>query len=144
MTAYTPCCDDEARGNGPFVFYSLLALVILAIMAAAVVKSTGVYIGDHAIKHGTDSQEIGKCLNEKRPYMVYRHRAGHSFYLICQLPDLRWGYQVRDPKGNYKTGFVPEGNGTLKSLLDYLDKFATKFKQDLPFKITDYMPPAGQ
>ena len=102
--------------------------------------ATGIFITTLAIKvipqphaaekHGADAVAIRKACDEKDPYQVWRNKDGETFYQICQLPDKRWGIRAivkQNGKWIEKTAFVPDGDGSLQSVIKYLFNFAARY-----------------
>lgn len=84
-------------------------------------------------KHGMDAVLIRKCLNENGPWQVWHAKDGRFFFL-CQIQDGRWGFQSARKSGGVwdeLTSFVPDGDGSLSSLLRYLKRFATRYTKPL-------------
>lgn len=135
MTAYA--ASPSAPSPGRFLF-PLLALLALAAGLALWGK---IVLGDHATnRHGDEAAAIRKCLDEKGPYQAWIIKRGEekTFYLLCQLPDERWGIQLVKWSNAMRkwleiSAFVPE-SGALIEVVNYLKATgATIFKQVLPF-----------
>lgn len=94
-----------------------------------------VIIHGHAVeRHGADAKAIRECLDGKGPYHLWRANDGETFYRLCQLDDGRWGLQAIIKKGSdwhEKTAFI-RGDGSWRALMDYLQRFATRFTGSLP------------
>lgn len=105
------------------------------LAAALLVAAITVIVHAHAVqRHGTDAENIRKCLNDKGPYQVWKAMGEDTFYRICQLDDSRWGLQAILKVGEVwheKTAFIPK-DGTWKALTEYLQRFATVYKGTLP------------
>lgn len=105
----------------------LIAIVLL--MAAAVV------VHAHAVeRHGAEAEAVRKCLENKGPYQLWRSRDSNTFYRLCELDDGRWGLQAILKEGNVwheKTAFI-RGDGSWKALMEYLQRFATRYTGSLP------------
>ena len=93
----------------------------------------------HAVeKHGSDALAIRKCLNDKGGAdQIWRSLDKKTFYLWCHLPDGRWGFMaiVQDAIDRFwyeSTSFV-KGDGTMGTLLKYLEKFGTRFNGPYPW-----------
>jgi hypothetical protein len=93
----------------------------------------------HAVdKHGSDALAIRKCLNDKGGAdEIWRSFDKKTFYLWCHLPDGRWGFMaiVQDAIDRlwYEgTSFV-KGDGTMGTLLKYMEKFGTRFTGPYPW-----------
>ena len=69
----------------------LKKLLILCFVIAMLVTCT------HAvIKHGIDAELVRKCMDEQGPFAKWVKLDGRVIWL-CQLPDGRYGIQIRDP-----------------------------------------------
>ena len=94
----------------------------------------------HALeKHGSDALAIRKCLNDKGGAdEIWRSFDKKTFYLWCHLPDDRWGFMaivqdVIDKLWYESTSFV-KGDGTMATLLRYMEKFGTRFNGPYPWQ----------
>lgn len=125
MTAIT-----GSRGSGSFIMILLAAALLISLLLFA---WGGIIEGVHAEKHGADAAAVRRCMDSNGPEMIFKHKHDSIFYLLCHLNDGRWGLQVVAKNGHEKTSFVP-GDGSLRSVLDYLGKFATKFTGKMPWK----------
>jgi len=91
----------------------------------------------HAFKrHDADALAVRQCLNDKGGAdEIWRSFSKDRFYLICGLPDDRWGFQIiqKDLSGRWHevTAFIRE-NPTLSALRDYLRGFGSKFNGPYP------------
>jgi len=107
-----------------------LIAVILLLMATSVIV-----VHDHAVeRHGADAKAIRECLDNKGPYQLWRARDSETFYRLCQLDDGQWGLQAIIKEGgawHEKTAFI-RGDGSWKALMDYLQRFATRYTGALP------------
>ena len=94
----------------------------------------------HAVeKHGSDALAIRKCLNDKGGAdEIWRSFDKKTFYLWCHLPDGRWGFMaiVQDAIDRlwYESTSFVKGDGTMGTLLKYLEKFGTKFNGPYPWQ----------
>lgn len=89
-------------------------------------------------EHPVDAALVRKCLHDKMGAdEVWRHDNGEKFYLLCRLPDGRWGFQAiyRDARGIWReiTAFV-KGDGSRQILEKYLSQFSTKFNGPYPWQ----------
>lgn len=107
----------------PLIF---LMAIILAVATFVAAKP-----GTHANKH-SEADDIRSCLSKNGPSMVYKAINDPTWYLVCQLSDTKWGIQAVTKNGYEKTAFSP-GDGSFDALKSYLDKFATRWKQNLPW-----------
>ncbi len=111
------------------MFIALATAILITVLAIKVIPQP------HAAeKHGSDAVAIRKACDDKDPYQVWRNKDGKTFYQICQLPDERWGIRAivkQDGKWIEKTAFVPDGDGSLQSVLKYLSNFATHYSNVL-------------
>jgi hypothetical protein len=137
--------------------FSVLAgfIVVLAIVAffalttyrgtqsstiAAVKPIPQIQYQPHAVeKHGSDALAIRKCLNDKGGAdEIWRSFDQKTFYLWCHLPDGRWGFMaiVQDAIDRlwYESTSFVKGDGTMETLLKYLEKFGTKFNGPYPWQ----------
>jgi hypothetical protein len=105
------------------------------ILAAALLAAASVVVHSHAVsRHGADAEAIRKCLDNNGPYQTWRSFDGDTFYRLCRLEDERWGLQaITKEAGEWheKTAFI-RGDGSWKSLLEYLHKLGTRFTGPLP------------
>jgi hypothetical protein len=94
----------------------------------------------HAVKrHGSDALAIRKCLNDKggadESWQSFDKK---TFYLWCHLPDDRWGFMaiVQDAidKLWYESTSFVKGDGTMGTLLRYMEKFGAKFNGPYPWQ----------
>jgi hypothetical protein len=94
----------------------------------------------HAVeRHGSDALAIRKCLNDKGGAdEIWRSFDKKTFYLLCHLPDDRWGFMaiVQDAVDRlwYESTSFVKGDGTASALLKYLEKFGTKFHGPYPWQ----------
>lgn len=111
-----------------------LKLFFFAIILAVIAGAFGVTLNSHAVdRHGQDAVAIRRCLDNKfRPDIVFKNKSDAVWYLLCQLEDSRWGLQAVTKDGSEKTAFVP-GDGSLRTVMDYLSKFATRWTKALPW-----------
>jgi len=111
-----------------FPFWFIVTLFLLLATAVVVVQS-------HAVKrHGSEAEAIRKCLDNNGPFQIWRALDGETFYRLCQLDDEQWGLQAITKEGNTwyeKTAFI-RGDGSWKALMEYLQRFATRFTGTLP------------
>lgn len=105
------------------------------LIAAAILLAAVIIVQAHAVqRHGADAEAIRKCLDNKGPQQLWRARDGATFYRLCQLDDGRWGLQSIVKEGEVwyeKTAFI-RGDGSWKALMDYLQRFATRYTGTLP------------
>ena len=93
----------------------------------------------HAVeKHGSDALAIRKCLNDKGGAdEIWRSFDNKTFYLWCHLPDGRWGFMaiVQDTIDRlwYESTSFVKGDGTMGTLVKYLEKFGTRFNGPYPW-----------
>ena len=94
----------------------------------------------HAVeKHGSDALAIRECLNDKGGAdQIWRSLDKKTFYLWCHLPDGRWGFMaiVQDAIDRlwYESTSFVKGDGTMGTLLKYLEKFGTRFNGPYPWQ----------
>ena len=94
----------------------------------------------HAVeKHGSDALAIRKCLNDKGGAdEIWRSFDKKTFYLWCHFPDGRWGVMaiVQDSIDRlcYESTSFVKGDGTMGTLLKYMEKFGTKFNGPHPWQ----------
>ena len=93
----------------------------------------------HAVeKHGSDALAIRKCLNDKGgAEEIWRGFDKKTFYLWCHLPDDRWGFMaiVQDTIDRlwYESTSFVKGDGTMGTLVKYLEKFGSRFNGPYPW-----------
>lgn len=119
-----------------FAFVIGLALVFNAALAGTAPEerlslALGVMEMPHAEKH-IEAPAIRQCLDRNGPYMIMKHKFMPTWYLICQINPDTWGFQAVDRDGIEKTAFSP-GMGSYREVMDYLARFATRFKGGLPW-----------
>ncbi len=88
-------------------------------------------------EHPVDAALIRKCLGDKKGAdVIWRHANHEKFYLLCHLPDGRWGFQAiyRDAKGIWReiTAFI-KGDGSRQIMEKYLSQFSAKFNGPYPW-----------
>lgn len=94
----------------------------------------------HAVeKHGSDALAIRKCLNDKGGAdEIWRSFDKKTYYLWCHLPEDRWGFMaiVQDAIDRlwYESTSFVKGDGTMGSLLKYLEKFGSRFNGPYPWQ----------
>ena len=94
----------------------------------------------HAVeKHGSDALAIRECLNDKGGAdEIWRSFDKKTFYLWCQLPDARWGFMaiVQDAIDRlwYESTSFIKGDGTMPTLIRYMEKFGTRFNGPYPWQ----------
>jgi len=144
---------QEQKHNKPAVLAGfLLVLAVVACFAlasyggtlpstiAAVKPIPEIKYQPHAVeKHGSDALAIRKCLNDKGGAdEIWRTFDNKTYYLWCHLPDGRWGFMaiVQDAidKLWYESTSFVKGDGTMGTLLRYLEKFGTKFNGPYPWQ----------
>lgn len=121
----------------------LIALTILwnerSSTVAAVKPIPQIQYQPHALeKHGSDALAIRKCLNDKGGAdQIWRSFDKKTFYLWCHLPDGRWGFMaiVRDAIDRlwYESTSFVKGDGSMDTLIQYLQKFGTRFNGPYPW-----------
>ena len=93
----------------------------------------------HAVeKHGSDALAIRKCLNDRGGAdQIWRSFDKNTFYLWCHLPDGRWGFMaiVQDAIDRlwYESTSFVKGDGTIGTLLKYMENFGTRFNGHYPW-----------
>jgi hypothetical protein len=131
-----------AQIAGPIIADAFAEVAIASNSQPALVvkQSTSVKYGEavHALVKHAEATLITKCLNDQGPAMKFKHKyAKNTFYLMCQLPDTRWGFGEYLDNGTKEptpiTQFV-RGSGARNEVENYLLKFATKFKGPLPWE----------
>jgi hypothetical protein len=69
---------------------------------------------------------------------IWRSLDKKTFYLWCHLPDGRWGFMaiVQDAIDRlwYESTSFVKGDGTMGTLLKYLEKFGTRFNGPYPWQ----------
>lgn len=74
---------------------SLPPALPLLLLMGIVVTMAAVVLGSHAVaRHPDDAPLIRQCLNENGPYQVWASKDRSRFFKVCQLPDMRWGFQI--------------------------------------------------
>ena len=128
MTARTTTYPTQRSSGGLLILLLLAALAGILTLAAL-----GVRLGSHAVeKHGVEALTIQECLDRKGPYMVYRSFEKDRFYLICELRNRIFGFQVVDKVGEEVTAFK-RFEGTWKQTVEYLSRFGDRYKGPLPW-----------
>ena len=128
MTAATL---SMARSSAHRPGFPRAVFVVLGLLLA-VVAIVGVLSQPHAVmRHGDDAVSIRRCLDKSGPQQVWLSRDKSTWYLLCQLPDTRWGFQAvtwDKALGKFveKTAFV-RGNGSWSIVKAYLEGFATRW-----------------
>jgi hypothetical protein len=107
----------------------------LLILAAILLASITVIVHSHAVRrHGADAEAIRDCLDSNGPYQIWSSFDKDTFYRLCQLEDDRWGLQaITKDAGQWheKTAFI-RGDGSWKTLMEYLQRLGTRMKGALP------------
>ena len=139
--------EKPASKAGFILLLGILAVLILITFrnfpsstVAAVKPIPEIKYQPHAVeKHGSDALAIRKCLNDKGGAdEIWRSFDKKTFYLWCHLPDDRWGFMaiIQDTidKLWYESTSFVKGDGTMGTLLKYLEKFGTKFNGPYPWQ----------
>jgi hypothetical protein len=140
------------KHNKPAVLAGFLLLTVIAAFFALTILWNGrtstfaavkpipqIKYQPHAVeKHGSDALAIRKCLNDKGGAdQIWRSFDKKTFYLWCELPDGRWGFMaiVRDVIDRlwYESTSFVKGDGTMGTLLRYMEKFGTRFNGPYPW-----------
>lgn len=108
-----------------------LILIAIGLSIAFAVSKLGVELNSHSDWH-IEVDDIRTCLDENGPNMVFKHKTEPIWYLVCQINDTRWGLQAVTKDGKEKTAFSP-GDMTYKAIKEYLDRFAVRWKSNLPW-----------
>lgn len=135
----------------PGLSKSWLVLLLAAIAVVAIVTALPRHITIAAIKpippvvyekhavnrHSVDAIAVRQCLqNNGGATEIWRSFDHKRFYLLCQLPDGRWGFQeiekALDGKWHEVTAYVRD-NPTITALKKYLEGWATKFNGPYPW-----------
>lgn len=119
------------------LFVALSHIAVPTTSVAAVKPIPPIVYGEHALKHGPTAMAVRQCLNDKGGAdEIWRSFDHKRFYLLCQLPNGRWGFQIiqKDLSGRWSevTALVRE-NPTLNALHDYLRGFGSKFNGPYPW-----------
>jgi hypothetical protein len=140
------------NGLGIIAGLILLILAVLAITAliscpfiqaptiVAIKPIPKIEYQSHAVEtHGSDALAIRKCLQDKGGADdIWRSSDKRTFYLLCQLPDGRWGFMaiVQDAINRlwYESTSFIKGDGTRNALANYLSKWGSKFKGPYPWQ----------
>lgn len=96
----------------------------------------GVKLASHAVaRHGSEAEAIRKCLEDNNwPIHIFKNQ-WNEFFLLCQLNDGRWGWQIVTEQGYEKTAYV-KGNGAWKTLQDwFIRKNISPYKGPLPWTL---------
>ena len=97
------------NGNLTFIKYTnppnLTKLLSFIVMLA--IGWGGVKLASHAVaRHGSEAEAIRKCLEDNNgPMHVFKNQ-WNEFFLLCQLNDGRWGWQIVTEQGYEKTAYV--------------------------------------
>lgn len=148
---YTTSYPQENSGGGcAGVLILVLAGITLFFGAALMIGPTlvaedvvaisipPIVYSEHAMKHGVDATAVRECLNKNGASEIWRGLDKKTFYLLCQLPDGRWGLMsiIRDAIDKLwheQTSFVPD-NPSRQGLINYLEQWGTKFNGPFPWQ----------
>jgi hypothetical protein len=144
---------QQQKDNKPAILAGfILLLAIAAFLALATSRGTPspsvatvkpipqIQYQPHAVeKHGADALAIRKCLNDKGGAdQIWRSFDKKTFYLWCHLPDGHWGFMaiIQDAIDRlwYESTSFVKGDGTMGTLLKYLEKFGTRFNGPYPWQ----------
>jgi hypothetical protein len=146
-TTHQPNRVQSTIANVPVIlFLVLVTLIGLAISVnthpitvARVKQIPQIQYQPHAVdKHGADALAIRQCLNDKGGAdEIWRSSDRKTFYLWCHLPNGRWGFMaiIQDAFDRlwYESTSFVKGDGTREALLNYMEKFGTKFNGPYPW-----------
>jgi hypothetical protein len=144
MTAATMTMKSNGSGKLTGLVLLILALAIAipymgkASVAAAVrLPEIRTEVDPHANKH-PEAQEIRRCLDKNGATQIWRTSDKKYYYALCQLRNGAWGFREFVWNASFSawfevTAFVPDGDGSWKSLTDYVGKFARNYKGPFPW-----------
>lgn len=135
MTASTLAYPDSPSPRRAFrsaLLFVLVAALIIVLVATAL---PAIEHSRHATdRHGFDAEYIRQCLDKSGPQIVFRDKAG-MYFLLCQLPDGRWGAELtrKLSDGWHEVTAYVKGDGSWKTVTDWLIRQgAARFKGPLP------------
>jgi hypothetical protein len=137
------------RPNGLGKFAGLVLLILAVVAAvprmskpkvAAAIRLPEIQMEEnpHADKH-SEAAQIRQCLDDKGATMIRRSKDQKHYYALCRLDDGRWGFRefvwnaIRNSWWEV-TAFVPKGDGSWNTLIDYLRQSASRFKGPFPWE----------
>jgi len=108
---------------------------VLGLLLAVLLISAALPASHAVIRHGDDALAVRQCLRERGPALVFRDRVERDkYYLMCELPDGRWGLQVvKDLKTRLQeiTSFIRR-DPTFQGVKTYIERHATRYTGPLP------------
>lgn len=110
-------------GAAPTIL-ALFAILALVVGGILLLQAAPVIYGSHAVaKHGLDAELVRECLEKNPPSAIWRKPDGRIL-LLCQLPDGRWGVQIRvwDESGAWReiTSFIKNKMKSLEQVERWL------------------------
>ncbi len=139
----------QNSSSGVLIILVLLGIALAFVMFASAAQDLAsfsfgqqaqgltVKASDHAVSKHPEAAAINKCLDDTGPSMIMRNMFDrNTFYRVCQFEPGRWGFSadvIEKGQPVNKTSFSP-GNGTLKEVMDYLNKIANRYTGPFPPK----------
>ena len=115
MTTYCPTYTARRPVRGVFIF---LLLIVAAIT---------IYLGSHALKHGSDALDARNCIKDNGVWKMYQEPKPRSntYHLLCMDPVTKTVFDVIVEKIDEmtyreKTAFRPKG-GNWESVRKWLE-----------------------
>jgi hypothetical protein len=130
--------------TGPVLLILTIVIAIpfmgkASVAAAVRVPEIQVEENPHADKH-LEAEPIRQCLDKNGATQIWRNKKEKfRFYALCQLGDGRWGFRefVWNTALNSwweVTAFVPKGDGSWNTLIEYVGRSASRFKGPFPWQ----------
>jgi putative hemolysin len=122
MTAYSPPLNRTFNGPRMIVILGFFIALIVAIPCVHAVK-----------RHGDDALAVRQCVSSGHTLNYLARREQNKYYLLCQLPDGRWGLQIVKKLGKVLqevTSFIP-GDGSWDEASQYVERLATRYRGGL-------------
>jgi hypothetical protein len=147
---YSTSYPQEGSGDGCAGVLILTAIVVVLFFGAALLMGPAlvaedtamisileVVLSEHALGH-KEAPLVRDCLKKNGASEVWRSFNKETYYLLCQLPDGRWGFmaivkEAIDQFWHEKTSFIKD-DGSRSGLVNYLTKWGTKFKGPFPWQ----------
>jgi hypothetical protein len=87
-----------------------------------------------------ESPTVRRCTDGNKPFMLYKSKAEDVWYIVCQIQEDgewkdKWSIRaiIKDLGAwHERTAFIPKDGSWLRAIQQYLEGFATRWRQPLP------------
>jgi hypothetical protein len=101
-----------------------VTVALVASSSESAWQDTVVLDAQHAIdRHGIESyQAIQDCLKSNGAMMILRHSINGRVAKVCRVDAGRYGIEIDEPDGTFKTSFIPKWYDTFYKVIQYLEQ----------------------